>query len=189
MNKAREKILLVRIQQYQDKESFTEIYQDLVDPLYRFIYFKVNDKELAQDVTAEVFLKGWRELTSDKGKKIKHVRAFFYTVARNLVIDYYRSSARQKEVQLREYQGQIVEEGTPSPYQAVEVKIATEQILELILILKDSYQEIITLRYIEELSLNEIAQIIKKSPVATRVLLHRANKALIREYDKAFSEN
>jgi len=189
VNKAREKILLVKIQKYQDKESFTELYQALIDPLYRFIFFKVNDAELAQDLVAEVFLRGWREMTGEKATRVKHLKAFFYTIARHLVIDYYRSTARQKEVQLLENEGPAVAISSSEPLHEVEVKIESEQILKLVNLLKASYQEIIILRHIEELSLTEISRIIQKSPVATRVLLHRANKALKREYDKITGSN
>ena len=100
VKKTREKLLLIKIQQCNDEESFTELYQALVDPIYRFIFFKVNNVELAQDLTAEVFLKGWKQIVDNKSSRIKHLKAFFYTIARNLVVDYYRSAARQREIQL-----------------------------------------------------------------------------------------
>lgn len=187
MNKAREKYLLIRIQQHKDAKCFTELYQALVDPIYRFIYFKVNDAETAQDITSEVFLKGWKALTAEESRNVKHLRAFFYTVARNLVIDYYRSAARQKEVELDDSIREGIEDIQAG--EKVHVQIEYQEVLAVIRILKDSYQEVLILRHVEDLSLTEIAKILEKSPVATRVLLHRANQALKREYEKTAKIN
>ena len=83
-----------------------------------------------------------------------------------------------------------IQEGIPVPdaenvHQKVEARIDSEFVLEFVKKLKESYQEIIILRHIEELSLAEISKILGKSPVSTRVLLHRANQALKREYEQA----
>jgi len=188
VNKAREKYILIRIQQYKDARSFTELYDALIDPIYRFIYFKVDDTDTAQDITSEVFLKCWKKLTADDAQKIKHLRAFFYMVARNAVIDYYRSAARQREVPLNpEYDDQaFVDESSEYQFQ---IKIEYQQILQVIKLLKDSYQEVLILRHVEDLPLVEISKVLEKSPVATRVLLHRANQALKREYEKTAPQN
>lgn len=188
MKKIREKYLLVRIQQDKDADSFSQVYNYLVEPIYRFVYFKVSDTETARDLTAEVFLKCWKELTSSRQGKvqIQHLRAYFYKTARHLVIDYYRSSQQTKELP--------IQEGIPIPdvenvHQKVEARIDSEFVLEFVKKLKESYQEIIILRHIEELSLAEISKILGKSPVSTRVLLHRANQALKREYEQATTKS
>lgn len=188
MNKTREKFLLYRIQERKDQKSFSEVYKYLLEPIYRFVFFKVNDEQTAQDITAEVFLKCWKKLTGERGKTVKHLRAFFYTVARNQIIDYYRSGAHQKQVYISDnLQRDLIDHKDGK--QQIEVKIESEYILKLVQLLKESYKEIIILRYVEEMNLVEISKIIEKTPVATRVLLHRANQALQREYEKATKSN
>lgn len=178
VNKAREKYLLLQIQQQADEASFTEIYEVLVDPLYRFIYFKIGDAERAQELTSDVFLKCWRELTG-KRTQVTHLRAYFYMTARNLVIDFYRQ--KSGDVPLEEA-AQVP--SSDEPTRAVETRIDSQRILQVVRRLKSSYQEIILLHYVDGMTLREISHVLQKSPVATRVLLHRANQALKREYEQ-----
>ncbi len=183
MSKIQEKLLLLQIQHQRDAASFTKLYELLAEPIYRFIFFKVSDDETAKDLTSEVFIRTWKELIDTNAKDVKHLKAYVYRIARNLVIDHYRKkdvltvSVSLEEVQTLPVTEEITAKG-------VEIKIDSERILALTQQLKSSYQEIILLRYVEDLSISEIAQIIAKSPVSTRVLLHRANQALKREYEK-----
>lgn len=178
VNKAREKFLLLQIQQQADEASFTEVYEYLVDPLYRFIFFKIGDTERAQELTSEVFLKCWRELTA-KQTQIKHLRAYFYMTARNLVVDFYRQ--KSGDVPL-ETAAEV--SSTDETVRAVEVRVDSDRVLQVVRRLKSSYQEVILLHYVDRMSLREISHILQKSAVATRVLLHRANQALKREYEQ-----
>ena len=181
MNKAKEKILLARIQKNKDADSFTEVYEYLSEPIYRFIYFKVSNREIAQDLTADVFLKVWKGLTAVPPKQVRHLKAYFYMTARYTVIDHYRRAARKKEDAIEQVdQSQLA-------YQTedyLHAKIELTGVLKCISYLKESYQEVLLLKYVENFTLSEIGSALGKSPVATRVLLHRANKALIREYEQ-----
>lgn len=170
--------MLLQIQQQADEASFTEIYEVLVDPLYRFIYFKIGDAERAEELTSDVFLKCWRELTQKRGQ-IKHLRAYFYMTARNLVVDFYRSKSDNAPI---EAAAQVPSSDTP--IRDVEVRVDSERILQIVRRLKSSYQEIIVLHYVDGMNLKEISHVLQKSSVATRVLLHRANQALKREYEQ-----
>jgi len=186
VNKARQKFLLIQIRHYKDHQAFTELYESMVDPIYRYIFFRVNQGELAKDITAEVFFRCWKDLTNEGSQTVKHLKAYIYIIARNLVIDHYRLSAKEKTVPLQDALAHPDEKNTHS---AVEIQLESEYILRLIQRLKQSYQEILVLKHIEEFSLAEISNIIQKSPVGTRVLLHRANQALKREYEKTVSRN
>ena len=180
MNKAKEKILLARIQQQQDTQAFGQFYETLVDPIYRFVFFKVSHTELAQDLTSETFLRAWRGLTSPSAIPIRHLRAYVYQTARSLVIDHYRKGAKWREESLDAAAGLM---GDVDVHRRAEFLLEAQELFTYIQRLKESYQEILLLKYVEDLSLTEIAPIMGKSPVATRVLLHRAHKALKREYD------
>lgn len=183
MSKIQEKFLLLKIQHQRDADAFTRLYELLAEPIYRFIFFKVSDSDTAKDLTSEVFIRVWRELTSERVANVKHLKAYVYRIARNIVIDHYRKKETIvidtliEEIEIPE----LVDNKTAKQ---VEIKIDSEKILKLMNKLKTSYQEILVLRYIEDLAITEIAHIISKSPVATRVLLHRANQALKREYEK-----
>ena len=186
MKKAREKYLIIQFQQKKDEKSFSELYKAFVDPIYRFIFFKVSNVEVAQDLTSEVFLRCWKDLNKNNSDAVKHFKPYCYKIARNLVIDYYRAGVYKKELQIDQYKNIL---GKKEIQKEIENKIEVEGLLNIIEILKESYKEIIVLKHIEQLSLSEISKIIDKSPVATRVLLHRANQALKREYEKITQTN
>lgn len=180
MNKALEKILLIRIQQGKDPKAFEHLYDKMADPIYRFIYFKVSNVEVAQDLTSDVFLKLWENLVH-KDAQVKFLKAYIYIIARSAVIDHYRSSKAKRTTQLSEAMN-LEADGFE---EKLDIKLEAESVVKLISQLKDSYQEILILRHVNQLSLKEIARIIEKTPVATRVQLHRAQQALKREYEKA----
>ena len=180
MNKALEKILLIRIQQGKDPKAFEHLYDKMADPIYRFIFFKVSNVEVAQDLTSDVFLKLWENLVH-KDAQVKFLKAYIYIIARSAVIDHYRSAQSRKTTDLSE----TAELEAENLSEKLELKLEAESVMKLIEHLKDSYQEILILRHVNQLSLKEIAHVIEKTPVATRVQLHRAQQALKREYEKA----
>ena len=73
-----------------DEEAFGQLYDKYVDPIYRFILLRVSNPDEARDLTSEVFLKSWQYLSSAE-KTVDNFKALVYRVARNLVIDFYRS--------------------------------------------------------------------------------------------------
>jgi len=186
VNKTKEKLILARIQEQKDPQAFSESYDAYADQIFRFILFKVSDEEIAKDLTSDVFLKVWRGLTDDSTASVKHLKAYMYTTARRLVIDHYRIKATRKQESLEHHQNLASDQDILTE---VEEKLEQAYILNFVKRLKDSYQEVIILRYVEELSVTEIGKVINKSPVATRVLLHRAQKALRREYEQASTTN
>lgn len=186
MNKTKEKLLLARIQDQNDPQAFAETYDAFADQIFRFILFKVSDEEIAKDLTSEAFLKIWKGLTSPKSANVKHLRAYLYTTARRLVIDHYRSKGAKPQESIDAHQDIASDQDILTE---VQIKLDQAYVLNFVKQLKDSYQEVIILRYVEELSLNEIGKILDKTPVATRVLLHRAQKALRREYEQSTPTN
>lgn len=173
-NFLKEKYLLLRARN-KDPEAYSQVYDLYVDKIYRFIFFKVNSQEEAQDLTSEVFLKVWQSLID--GTDIKNLNAFFYKVARNLVIDYYRQ-ARQKDVSLEADIVQNSKELAVNEIAKVEAKLRLENLEDKLKLLKDEYREIIVLRYIEGLNITEIAEIIDKKKGNIRVILYRAVNTL-----------
>jgi RNA polymerase sigma-70 factor (ECF subfamily) len=73
------------------RKSFSKIYDQYIDKIYRFIFLKVNSPEISQDLTSETFLRTWEVF---KNKEIKNIQAFLYKIAKNLVINYYREKEK-----------------------------------------------------------------------------------------------
>src|SRR3989338_9116582 len=155
-----------------ESEAFGMLFDKFKDKIYRFIYYKVINKELAEDLTSQCFLKAWEQIFA--GRKIKTFQAWVYRIARNLVVDYYRT--REKEELPLIYQ-ETVEEGDEPRFNPEET-LNPEELEKLLLSLKNEVREIVILKYIEELSINEIAKIVDKSAGNVRVILHRALKDL-----------
>ncbi len=175
--KLKEKFLLFELRIKKDPEAFGKIYDLYVSQIYRFIFFKVSNKEEAEDLTAEVFLRTWQYINEMGAETIGNLQAFLYQVARNAVIDYYRERAQKN---LSTFS--VVPEGLEDRGQNLKEKIQNASLMEetnrALRQLKDEYREVIVLRFIEEMSVSETAKVLGKSKGAVRVLLHRALKAL-----------
>jgi RNA polymerase sigma-70 factor (ECF subfamily) len=183
----RDKILLYRIQTKRDAQAYAELYDTYVAGIYRFISFKVSSKEEAQDLTSEAFLRAWHYLL--ESRDVASFSALIYRIARNLVIDHYRS--RRHNVSLDE-RIETDEEENSSPtdggrqIKLLDATIEASAVVEAMKLMKEEYRDILMLRYIEELSTGEIAEIVNKSHVHVRVLLHRATntlKALLEKHE------
>jgi len=178
-NFLQEKYLLFKAKN-KDPEAYSKVYDLYADRIYRFVFFKINNQEEAQDLTSEVFLKTWQYITS--GKDILNLNAYLYKVARNLVIDHYRK-ASQKEVSIDALAGGIESLAETADLKveetkALEDKLQMEKIEVKLMGLKDEYREVIILRYVDDLSIGEIAEIVVKKKGAVRVILFRALNAL-----------
>ena len=155
------------------KKTFGQIYDRYVEKIYRFIFFKVNSQEIAEDLASETFLKTWEVFKN--GKEIENMQAFLYKTARNLVIDYYREKGKV----------QIVSADNPSitdPNQNLEEKAMLKSDLntvrQALANLKEDYQNVIIWHYLDDLPIQEISYMLGRTEEATRVLLSRALKSL-----------
>jgi RNA polymerase sigma-70 factor (ECF subfamily) len=162
------------------KKEFSKIYDQNIEKIYRFIFLKVNSQEIAEDLTSEVFLKAWKAFKKPNSKsknqnEIENPQAFLYQIAKNLVTDFYRKKEKNRIVSLENFQ-------IKDPKEDLEKKaILTsdlEQIKRALQNLKEEYQEVIIWRYLDELSISQIAKIIEKSEEAVRIMIHRALKEL-----------
>ena len=161
------------------RKEFSKIYDRCINKIYRFIFLKVNSEEIAQDLCSETFLKGWESYKNNPD--IENPSAFLYRIARNLITDYYREKGRTNFVS-----PEIVPIADPNP--GIEEKMALssdiDNIRTALVSLGGEYQDVIIYRYLDELSISEIAKIMEKSEGAVRVALHRALKALKNEINK-----
>ena len=174
----KEKYLYNRLKK-QDQDSFAQVYDLFVEKIYRFIYFKVSNQEEAQDLTSEVFLKAWNA-SQDAGQVTgSTLPAFLYKIARNVVIDHYRQ--KKQDISLEA----IMETGeeprdTDGLVEKFDIKLDLAILEKVMMELKDEYREIIVMRYIDELSTTEIADILGKTKGNVRVLQSRAIEAVKR---------
>ena len=158
-----------------DSSAFGLLYDKYHTQIYRFIYLKVSHREEAEDITHHVFLSAWQNMTGYKDKGFPF-SSLLYQIARNKVIDHYRTKKTSVDIEdLNEaeipHQETSLEAALHSQFQLETVRQAMQQ-------LKKEYQDIIIMRYIEELTPSEVAHILKKPEATVRVLQHRAVKKL-----------
>jgi RNA polymerase sigma-70 factor (ECF subfamily) len=177
-SRLKEKFLLFRIRVKKDPDAFGEIYDSYVKQIYRFIYFKVPSAEQAEDLTSEAFLKAWHYLKEKRD--VTNLQALLYSVARSVVIDWYRAAAAERgNVMLEESVTiEAADAASEKLQHEIEVKFDTSLVLEKLRGLKDEYREVVILKYLDELTTGEIAAVLGKTPANVRVLVHRATKAL-----------
>jgi RNA polymerase sigma-70 factor (ECF subfamily) len=165
--------------QNRDKDAFIQVYDKFAGDIYRFVYFKVGDGEEAKDLTSMIFLKTWSHIQTNSLTNGKTLRALLYKIARTSIIDYYRETGNKIEVSLDDpnHPLEIIDQ-TGNISGEVDTKTDLELIKGKLPLLKEEYREVIILKYINDLEIEEIAEITGKSRGNIRVLLHRALAAL-----------
>ena len=160
-----------------DKDAFGKIYEIFVKKIYRFIYYMVYDRELAEDLTQLVFLKAWRSLPSYLPTK-GTCEAYIYAIASHQVIEYQR---RKKELSLDQIEEPALSFDIDDPIIQEENKGTVRNLLSTI---GSDERQLIIWRYFEELQFTEIAQILNEKEGAIRVRLHRLLKKLREKMEK-----
>lgn len=152
----------------RDETALTEIYGLFFRKIYNFIYFRVSHKETAEDLAEEVFVKAFAKLSSVKDDK--SFEGWLYSIARNLVIDYYRQKkttvALEDVENTLEYETNVVD--------VVNLDQQQKQLLKVLKGLGAEQQVVIKLKFFEDLSNSEIAELLHKNEGAIRVTIHRA---------------
>lgn len=161
----------------KDREIFINAYDQYTDQIYRFVYFKVGNREEAQDLTSAIFLKTWEYIQKNKVKP-KTLKALIYRIARNAVVDFYRSKSASRERISSLNDNLNINDDKQNPQKHIELKLDLVLVEECLTDLKDEYREVIILRFTEEFSISEIAEVLDKTKGNTRVLIYRALKAL-----------
>ncbi len=161
-----------------DHDAFSELYDLFIDPIYRYVYFRVNERDV-EDIVENVFLKVWQFLHKYEHKKNTWFSSWIYRVAHNLVVDYYRKAKTREYDELN--QDFVDDRREHSPIRNTENALDNTILKEAISTLKKSYQDVVVYKFINDLTNEEIASIMSKSEGSIRILQFRALKALKEE--------
>lgn len=177
-NRLKEQFLLFRIRAKNDADAFGEIYDLYVARIHRFIFFKVSSTEQAEDLTSETFLKAWQYLKEKRD--VPHLQALLFSIARSVVIDFYRSAALDRsKVSLEDERTMDIPDARAARLLTdIDINVDMERVLAKLRGLKDEYREVIIMKYIDDMDASEIASAVGKTASTVRVLLHRAVRAL-----------
>lgn len=152
-------------------EEFTEAYEKHVDELFRYCYFRVYDRERAKEIVHDTYLRAW-DFVSRTNKKIENMRAFLYKIATNLLIN--ESYQRKKKAISLDELRESGFEPSANPSSEMKSSIDSRSILPFIEKLEDKYREVIWMRYLEDMSVKDIAKILDESENNISVRIHRA---------------
>lgn len=152
------------------KEHFLAVYDQYADDIFRFCALKVTGREVAQDISQETFMRFWQQLRM--GMEVGNERALLYTIARNLVIDWYRRRKEQSLDALTDSGFEFASEDHHSITQHAQMR----EVLDTIKELDDPSREALTLRYVDGLSPKDIALITGETANAISVRINRGLK-------------
>lgn len=164
-----------------DGQAFGGLYDRYQLKIYRFIFLKVSKKPEAEDLTQQVFLNAWENI-SDYEFRGFPFSSWLYRIANNAVIDYYRSG--------RNYQSfdELSDERAmdfPDWAKELDRDFDFQLVKNSLSRLDSDYQSVLIMKFIEDLSNKEIAIVLGKSEGAIRVIQHRALKQLKKYVDES----
>ena len=161
------------------EKEFLAAYEEYADALFRYCLMRIRDREIAKDITQETFSRAWLYLS--KGKKIEYMRAFLYRVANNLIVDIARKKKSASLDAMMEDDGfEAADEMAKDPAEIPQSREA----MKLLGRLDGMYQTVISMRFIEEMSLKEIAEELGVSENVVSVRIHRGIERLKRMADQ-----
>lgn len=157
-----------------ESSAFGVLYDHYQPMIYRFVAVKVGSREEAEDITHQVFLSAWQNIKSYEHRG-HPFSSWLYQAARNQVIDYYR--AKKNETSIDNVDPEYFASVASAEF-ALPTKLDMEMVGRAIQQLKPDYQDVIIMRFIEDVSLRETAEVLSKSEGAVKVMQHRAVREL-----------
>ncbi len=164
-----------------DAEAFGALYERYVDRVYNYIFYRIGDTHEAEDLTARVFYRALGHIR-DYHQRGAPFAAWLYRIAHNLVANWHRDQSRRRLVRLDDLAA-LPERGDGPQRQAEQGEDA-RTLLAAIRTLPAERQQVLILKFVDELSNAEIARIMGRSEGAIKSLYHRTLISLREELDR-----
>ena len=158
----------------RDSEAFARLYDEHLDTVYRYVFYKVGDGLLAEELTADVFAKAWEGIERFQWRNLPF-QHWLLRIARNVVVDHWRSR-RKTTTSIDGLVDATSEEALPEDRVAHDLEM--EVLQRALLHLPEEQRDVLILRFIEEYSHAEVASVLNKSVVAVRQIQVRALRAI-----------
>jgi len=158
------------MEDHDTENEFLEAYERFADAIFRHCFFRMSDRERARDLTQETFTRTWEYLRG--GGEIKSMKAFLYRIANNLVVDSFRKK-KTSSLDAMQDDGFDPEDTTVASRESI---LDVRRALQVLDKLEPQYRDVITLRYVDDLSPREIAEALQETENAVSVRLHRGLK-------------
>lgn len=148
-----------------NQAAFSRLYGEHFDKVYRYVYFRVSVRSEAEDITQEVFLKALQSIGSFKWREVPFA-AWLFRIAHNMVIDHMRKQSKRKVVPLEEAWAVSTED----PVAITEQRFEMADLAAALKRLPPAQQEVISLRFMAEMPIAEVARTLKKSEGTVKAL-------------------
>ncbi|MFN2303393.1 MAG: RNA polymerase sigma factor [Anaerolineales bacterium] len=155
-----------------DPGAFSELYRNYVERIYNYIYYRTGSRRDSEDLTGKVFFKAMNHIHSYKHMGLPF-SAWLYRIAHNLVANYHRDRSRKQEIPLDDVPSQIIPRSESLPETKLIRNQEVEDLLMTIRGLASNRQELLILKFVDQLSNAEIGQVMRKSEGAIKSLYHR----------------
>jgi len=170
--------LIQRAKAY-DPDALSTIYERYYQGIYRYVYYRVGDSALAEDLTGDIFVKMLHGIGSYNIQGVPF-SAWLYRIARNRIIDHLRRQPEKVDLSLEEARVETIASGEAM----LENTLRRDELLKAVQVLTDEQRQVIILKFIEDLDNATIAAILHKTEGAVKSLQHRALDTLRHYLDK-----
>ena len=153
-----------------DTEAFGVLYERYIARIYNYIYYRTGQASEAEDITAKVFFRAYNHIGSYRNTGVPF-SAWLYRIAHNLVANWHRDNSRNKEVPLED-EPQIIHRGE-LPETTVMKDQQVNSLFKILRGLTSDRQQLLILKFVEQLSNAEIGVIMGRSEGAIKSLYHR----------------
>jgi RNA polymerase sigma-70 factor (ECF subfamily) len=155
-----------------DRAAFTTLYDYYLGRVYKHVYYRVRNRNDAEDLVQDVFIRAWKAIGRYQDKGVPFI-GWLMVIADNLISDYHSSRSNFNQTPLDEISDSVCDT-SPGPDDLAEIGFRNTKVREAILSLSSDKQRVIVWRFIDGFSHREIAKILRKSEGAVRVLQYRA---------------
>lgn len=153
------------------------LYDQYVDRIYAYVYHRVGQADVAEDLTGQVFMRMLEAVRTGHGWQTSF-SGWLYRIAHNIVIDHYRRKGRATFVDIEDAAPMQAQSG--DPVASTESQFERQRLRQALAELTDEQAQVISLRFLEDLSIAEVAVIMQKTEGAVKALQYRAVLALRR---------
>ena len=157
----------------QKVQEFQSFYQENLTLIYRYIYSKVGNREEAEDMTSQIFIKAVRDVDAERGPH--SMQKWLFQVARTTIADYWRAYYRASISSLEE----LLDAGWEGPFNeevAIPSEAPNERVQRILQALPPQYREVLTCRFLLNLTIKETASQLGLTEANVKVLQFRALK-------------
>jgi RNA polymerase sigma-70 factor (ECF subfamily) len=164
-----------------DSNAFGELYERHVRSIYRYVYYRVGNAEDAEDLTARVFMRALKHVKNYNNRGVPFT-AWLYRIAHNVVANYHRDNSRHPSVPLDEMELHSAHHDDTDLH--IDSARERERLLRAMRLLPEERQQLVVLKFVEQLQNAEIGQIMNRSEGAIKSLYHRTLMQLRGYLDK-----